>query len=161
MPPEKPVVRSLDYLGRSISDQKRAIAAKSNGKLHSRSLHPKSGEDNISVDKLIRTSEGECEFDDSHVLIAKTRKGTFYGWGYFTRREVEDSTPCVVQPKAIDDNPNHVLIRFPEIVKSCRKKRNEIARELANISRWLEHLDPTVCWSYFRQLNTKSTLVVK
>ena len=133
-----------DFLGRSVSQKKYAKQAQSRGKLHPRSLHPKVGESAISVDKLNRSESGECEFTEEHVAVAESREGTFYGWGFFTRNEVESTTPCAVKPEPIKQNPNHIIIEFPDTVKTCKKKRNEIAQELANLSIWLMYRDPTI-----------------
>lgn len=144
MPQQQPEVASADFLGRSVSDQKRARQAKKSGRLHPRSLHPRAGDHRISVDKLNRIDSNRCAYSREHVRIAKSREGTFFGWGYFTRGGVvENKTPCSVVPDRLPElNPNHVLIEFPEIVKSCRRRRNEIAQELANISKWLEYQNP-------------------
>lgn len=144
MAQENPEVNSDDYLGRSISSQKRAKRAKRDGQLQPSSFRPRCGEIEISVDRLNRSPTGECEYDEEHVKIAESRDGTFYGWGYLTRSDVETQTPCVVEPNAVPSNPNHVLIKFPENVKRCKEERNSIASELAVLSNWLQHRDPTI-----------------
>ena len=152
MQQERLVVRLEDYLGRSVSvrhasDRKLVCHAKQHGRLHPRSLHPKSGDNDLSVDKLMRSPSSECGYSADHVRVAENREGTFYGWGTFTRESLETNTPCRVIPDPIPDlNPNHVLIKFPEVVKTCNKIRNAIAQELANLSKWLEYRDPPSDW---------------
>ncbi|MDE0646044.1 MAG: hypothetical protein OXH84_07415 [Gammaproteobacteria bacterium] len=141
----KLVVASNDFLGRSISDRKRAKKARKRGQIPSRSLHPKANELDVSVDKLNRCPQSnECDYNDEHVRIAEQRDGTFYGWGYFTCEDVVKETPCTVKPDDFTGNPNHVRIFFPKSILGCTKRRNEIATSLAELSRWKEYRDPTV-----------------
>ena len=150
MPPESLQVNPEDYLGRSVASRTAARYANRRGILKRNTICPRQGETSISVDKLIRSATtGQCEYSDEHVRIAEQRakqiSGTFYGWGFFTREEVESNTQCSVQPTPMeDDNPYHVHIEFPETILNCREKRNEVADELRKITKWLEYRDPTI-----------------
>jgi len=140
---DKPNVTSNDFLGRSVSDQRYAKYASNQGRIHFRSIRPTSNSQTISVDKLCTDEHtGQCTYDVAHVSIAESRSGTFYGWGYFTRRAIETATNCIVIPDAIEENPNHVQIMLPETIFVDSSLKNEISEELAKVSRWLQYRDP-------------------
>lgn len=144
MQAEKPKIDPTEFLGRSVSDRKRAKYAHDNGVLYFRSLLPRSGEHVISVDKLIRNVENNsCNYTEKHVRVATEREGTFYGWGYFTSGELLHQTPCQVEFDPLPANPNHVLVIYPEELKLDKIELKYVAKEIALLTNWLEVKDPT------------------